>query len=245
MMAASNPSKPLLIATEVEAIQCLQERGYIVALSCACQRSTAITTPTTIQILPALSSQQIYNAPEEVIGLLVSHRKRSCDENWADTQASSTPTTPVCGRGDVATQTCDPIGALEDEYGDDDDDASSSCGGVSLPVGHHLNQEGFTTSDVSIHDSVSLSASSSDPIIIHSLADRYNRAKAKQERKDILEEVQCMGLAAEEKYRFLAGILDGGPAAAILADHTFLPYYSYHITPHHTALTYQERSWES
>jgi hypothetical protein len=218
MTAASSPSKPMLVTTEEEAIQCLQERGYIVALSCACQRFAGIATPMTIQILPSFSSQQICNAPEEVVGSLVSCHKRSCGENWADTQASSPSTTPVCGRDDVAIQACDPIDALGFDYGADDDDASSSGGGVSLPIGHQLNQEGFATNDVSIHDSVSPSASFSGPLIIHPLADRYNRAKAKQERKDILEEVQCMGLAAEEKSCLLAGISDGGPAAAVLAD---------------------------
>lgn len=218
MMAASNPSRLLLAATEAETIQCLKDRGYVVALSCVCQRSTGITTPATIQALPSLSSQQIYNAPEEVTGSLVSHHEPSCGERSADAQVSSPLTTPVCGPDDVAFQTCDPIDALEVEYSDDDDDASSSCGGVPLPVGHHLNQEGFATSDVSIHDSVAPSASFSGPTIIDSLANRYNQAKAKQERKDILEKVQCMGLAAEQKSRFLAGILDGGPAAAVLAD---------------------------
>jgi hypothetical protein len=38
---------------------------------------------------------------------------------------------------------------------------------------------------------------------------------------------------------------DGNGVLTILTVPTSVPYYSYHITPHHTALTYQERSWES
>jgi hypothetical protein len=84
---------------------------------------------------------------------------------------------------------------------------------------HFVSQEGFAASDFSVHASDYPPASSIDPNIVHSLADRYNRANAKQERKDVLEEVYCMGLTAEEKSRFLAGMLNGDPAAAVFADH--------------------------
>lgn len=208
MMAALDPSKPMLVTTEVEAIQWLQERGYIVALA-----------PTAaIQTLPSSFSRQIHNATREAIGSSASHHRWSCDENWADTQALNAQTTPIYGRGDVADQACDSIDGLGFESGDDDDDDSSSCGGVALPAGHQPNQEGFATNDVAVHENVSPSASSPDPIMISSLADHFNRAKAKQERKDILEEVQCMGLAAEEKNCFLAAITAGGSAVAVIAD---------------------------
>jgi hypothetical protein len=218
MMATLDPSKPLLITTEAEAIQCLRERGYIVAVPCACQRYNGSTTPATAEALHISSYQPVYSVPGEVNRLATSHHKRSRGENWADAQAPSHPTTPIFGRHDVTVQNCDPIDELEIGYSDDDDDISSSHKGVSLSAGHLLNQEDFATSEFSIHERVSPSASTSDPIVIHSLVNRYNRAKSKQERKDVLEEFCCMGLAAEDKSRFLAGVLDGGPAAATLAD---------------------------
>jgi len=219
MMATLDPSKLLLVTTEAEAIQCPRERGYIVAVPCACQRYNGSTTPATAEALHISSYQPVYSVLGEVNKLATSHHKQSRGENWADAQAPSHPTTPICGRHDVTVQTCDPIDELEVGYSDDDDDnISSSHEGVSLSAEHLLNQEGFATSEFSIHERVYPSASTSDPIVIHSLVNRYNRAKAKQERKDVLEEFHCMGLAAEDKSRFLAGVLDGGPAAAVLAD---------------------------
>jgi hypothetical protein len=109
-------------------------------------------------------------------------------------------------------------GELGAGYSDDSDDLSYSQGGVSLSAGILLNHEGSPTSKSSIHEEVSPPALTFDPIIVKSLADRYNQAKSKQERRDVLEEVHCLGLTADEKSYFLAGVLDGGPTTAILAD---------------------------
>jgi hypothetical protein len=99
-MATSDKAKPLFAVTEAEAIQCLRERGYVVAGPCASRGYNERTTPATANALHSSSSQPVYGVTGEVSKSAASHHKTTRGESWTHVQAPGHPITPICKHHD-------------------------------------------------------------------------------------------------------------------------------------------------
>jgi hypothetical protein len=126
--AAPNPSKSPFAVTEVEAVRCLRERGYIVAPPYPSASDTGSITPPPPYALHLSSSQPVWSVTREVETPAISARKRKRDDDRTITQTTSCPPTPIY-RPDAATvaqirhATSEPeiVHADGDDDGDDEE----------------------------------------------------------------------------------------------------------------------------
>jgi hypothetical protein len=99
-MATSDKVKPLFAVTEAEAIQCLRERGYVVAGPCASQGYNERTTPATANASNSSSSQPVYGVTGEVSNLATSHHETTRGQSRTHVQAPANLITPICEHHD-------------------------------------------------------------------------------------------------------------------------------------------------
>jgi hypothetical protein len=99
-MATSDKVKPLFAVTEAEAIQCLRERGYVVAGPCASQGYNERTTPATANASHSSSSQPVYGVTGEVSNLATSHHETTRGQSRTHVQAPANLITPICEHHD-------------------------------------------------------------------------------------------------------------------------------------------------
>jgi hypothetical protein len=122
-------------ATEIEAVRCLRQRGYIVAPPGPSVGDPGSITPPPPYAPHMSSSQPVRSTTKDSETSLTSARKRKRDDDRVITQASSCPPTPIHGTDTATvTQTHDTGAGLENNRGIEDDDNGSDGGDEEVVV---------------------------------------------------------------------------------------------------------------
>jgi hypothetical protein len=121
MPITPNPSKSLFAATEIEAVRCLRERGYIVAPPYPCASNSGSITPPLPYDLHLSSSQPVRSITRETEKPATSVCKRKRDNDQTVRQATSCLPTPI-HRLDTTTVAQARDASREPEIEEDDGD---------------------------------------------------------------------------------------------------------------------------
>jgi hypothetical protein len=125
-VTTSKPSKSPFATTEVEAVRCLRERGYIVAPPCpSASDPGSVTPPPPYALHLSSSSQPVRSITRETEAPAKSICKRKRGDGRTVAQTTSCPPTPIHMPGTTTTiQTRDATGDNDhdDNANDDDDD---------------------------------------------------------------------------------------------------------------------------